>query len=119
MSLQIDLSVSEAGCLFQDDSEPAQQKGQSVKQKRRPFPPKHYIATLETLKSSEYPLPIVGPDGKLECPEGYIATKAGVLKDRFVGLVLLMRIDYPRAMRQVCESYNQTDCHVVGRTQGR
>ncbi|EIE25425.1 hypothetical protein COCSUDRAFT_13461 [Coccomyxa subellipsoidea C-169] len=77
MSLQIDLSVSEAGCLFQDDSEPAQQKGQSVKKKRQPFPPKHYIATLEALKSSEYPLPIVGPDGKLECPEGYIATKAG------------------------------------------
>lgn len=54
----------------------SQHKGSS-KQKRQPLPPKHYIATLETLKSSEYPLPIAGPDGKLVCPEGYIATQPG------------------------------------------
>ena len=53
------------------------QQQKSSRQKKQPFPPKHYIATLDNLKSSEYPLPVVGPAGELACPEGYIATRPG------------------------------------------
>lgn len=53
-------------------------KEQPGNRRRRPFPPKHYIATVESLKNFEYPLPTEGPSGELHCPEGFIATRSGL-----------------------------------------
>jgi hypothetical protein len=43
----------------------------------RPFPPRHYVASLAELEGAEFPLPAMGPDGQLACPEGYVATRPG------------------------------------------
>jgi hypothetical protein len=49
--------------------------GSERKRRRRPFPPKHYVATVESLQTYEYPLPATGPSGELHCPEGFVATQ--------------------------------------------
>ena len=50
----------------------------SKKRKRQPFPPKHYVATAETLKTSDYVIPEMSPTGDIICPEGYAATRPGM-----------------------------------------
>ncbi|BDA41970.1 Small RNA degrading nuclease 5 [Coccomyxa sp. Obi] len=76
----------DANDASKDNGEAAQEQ-KSSKPKKQPFPPKHYIATLDNLKSSEYPLPVVGPTGELACPEGYIATRPGPKGDEDPALI--------------------------------
>ncbi|CAL8460741.1 g272 [Coccomyxa elongata] len=83
-ALEAGMDASDAAA--KDNGEAAQEQ-KSKKQKKLPFPPKHYIATLENLKSSEYPLPVVGPAGELACPEGYIATRPGPKGDEDPALI--------------------------------
>lgn len=79
----------------QDDGYLAEQqeRRQSAKQKRQPLPPKHYIATLETLKSSEYPLPIATPDGKLVCPDGFVSTRPSTVHISIARLCFMTTIE--------------------------
>ena len=47
------------------------------KRKRQPFPPKHYVAPVEILKTSDYDIPEISAIGDIICPEGYAATRPG------------------------------------------
>ena len=47
------------------------------KRKRQPFPPQHYVASVEVLKTSDYDIPEVSATGDIICPEGYAATRPG------------------------------------------
>ena len=49
----------------------------SKKRRRQPFPPKHYVATVETLKTSDYNIPEMSATGEVICPDGYAATRPG------------------------------------------
>lgn len=49
----------------------------SKKRKRQPFPPKHYVASVEVLRTSDYDIPEVSATGDIICPEGYAATRPG------------------------------------------
>ena len=55
------------------------QRQQQQKGGGRPFPPKHYVATLADLESVEYPLPTISASGEPVYPEGYTATQPGAL----------------------------------------
>lgn len=50
----------------------------SKKRKRQPFPPKHYVATSDTLKTSDYVIPELSAAGDIICPEGHAATRPGM-----------------------------------------
>ncbi|GAB4821802.1 hypothetical protein N2152v2_008848 [Parachlorella kessleri] len=41
----------------------------------RPFPPSHYVMTLEEMRQHGYPLPEVNEAGEMVCPEGFVATQ--------------------------------------------
>ena len=47
------------------------------KRKRQPFPPKHYVASVDVLKTSDYDIPEMSATGDIICPEGYAATRPG------------------------------------------
>lgn len=47
------------------------------KRKRQPYPPKHYVATVEARKTSDYNVPEMDAAGDIICPEGYAATRPG------------------------------------------
>lgn len=49
------------------------------KRRKRPFPPQHYVASVETLKTSDYSIPEMSATGDIICPEGYAATRPGEL----------------------------------------
>ncbi|KAK9835492.1 hypothetical protein WJX74_001422 [Apatococcus lobatus] len=60
--------------------------------KKGAFPPSFYIMTLEAMEACNFPLPQVGPDGEMSCPEGFSATQpsspaeAGVHAERMVAV---------------------------------
>ena len=76
--------------MQEDEDESEEAKAERLKKQRqqeqqrrarrmngRPFPPQHYVASLAELEGAEFPLPSMGPDGQLACPEGYAATRPG------------------------------------------
>lgn len=55
----------------------AKKKQRQQQQQKRPFPPKHYVASLADMESVEYPLATASESGEPVCPEGYVATRPG------------------------------------------
>ena len=53
----------------------ATQERRHGKKGEPPFPPSFYIMTLEAMEACNFPLPQVGPDGEMSCPEGFTATQ--------------------------------------------
>ena len=51
----------------------------SKKRRKQPFPPQHYVASVEVLKTSDYSIPDMSATGDIICPEGYAATRPGEL----------------------------------------
>lgn len=47
------------------------------RRRRQPFPPQHYVATVETLKTSDYTIPEMSASGDIICLAGYAATRPG------------------------------------------
>ena len=56
-----------------------QEQRKQARDGARPFPPKHYAASVAEMESAEYPLPSLGPDGQLAPPEGYTSTRPGAV----------------------------------------
>ena len=40
-----------------------------------PFPPSHYLLSVDEMKCNSYPLPVADGEGTMVCPEGYVATQ--------------------------------------------
>lgn len=40
-----------------------------------PFPPSYYALSFQEMQANGYPVPTLGSDGKMHCPDGYVATQ--------------------------------------------
>lgn len=43
---------------------------------RPPLPPQHYLLSPQEMQQLDYPVPTLGDDGQLHCPDGFISTSA-------------------------------------------
>ena len=58
---------------------PQQQPGSAAKPAAEPstppFPPSHYLLSVDEMQCNSYPLPVADEEGTMVCPEGFLATQ--------------------------------------------